>query len=230
MPAQFEGVFPLDTVFDATIEFSTEIVDPVAAIRPPALVVAVPPSLEAIVELVTAMVLLVHRTHRLTNAPPPPCAVLLTTVELSTVTLAVVRPLATLSIAPAVPPTPLDEKLRLSSSSEWVTVSVPFWFSIAPPAPPVTSPRTSWSSLRVSVPWLSTFPPDWPFEESALPNSSSKPEIVTVGLTPDDGSGRISNTRALGELTGVVWSIVVVRAPAPATVMFSSITSGPVES
>ena len=44
-PAQFEAVAPLPIVFEATIELRTEILLPAPAIRPPALVVAVPPSL-----------------------------------------------------------------------------------------------------------------------------------------------------------------------------------------
>ncbi len=71
-PAQFEAVAPLPTVFEAMIEFSTEMLLPVPAIRPPALVVAVPPSLLKIVEFTIVMVLLVHRMHCCRSPPAPP--------------------------------------------------------------------------------------------------------------------------------------------------------------
>ena len=228
-PAQFDAVAPLPTVFDATIEFSTEMLLPVPAIRPPALVVAVPPSLLKIVESTTVTVLVVHRTHRLPIPPAPPAAVLPARVELLTVTVAVVAPLATLAMPPEIPPLPLEAKLRLSSSSECVIVSVPPTFATPAPSPPVVSPRTMSSSLSVSVPSFRTFPPMLPFVEPdvVLPKRISSPEIVTVGATPLAGSGWMSNTRATGVPAGGFCSTVVVRAPAPVIVMFWSISSSP---
>ena len=134
-PEQLENTLPLPTVLEATIEFCTETVVVEAARIPPAFVVVVPPSLAVIVELVIVAVL-VQRVHRLQMAPAPASALLLTRVELSTVRCPTADPVPVLSIPPAVPP-PLDAKLRLSSTRECVSVSVPPTFAMPPPEPPV---------------------------------------------------------------------------------------------
>ena len=223
-PAQLDSVAPLDTVFEATMEFSTEMVLPVPTTSPPAFVAAVPPSLVVMVEFVIVVELAAQTVHRLQTAPTPPAAVLFTRVELSTMRRAVVSRFAKLSMPPAVPPVPFEAKLRLSSRSECVTVSVPPTFAMPAPEPPVVSPRSIKSSLRVSVPSFRMLPPTFPFVEVevALPNNVSSPEIVTVGVKP---FGWMSNTRALA--ADVCCSIVVVRAPAPAMVRFCSIRSSP---
>ena len=145
---QLDSVAPFDTVFDATIEFRTEIVLFGPTTSPPAFVAAVPPSLEAIVEFVIVVVELAAQTvHRLQTAPTPPAAVLSTMVELSTIRRGGrVAVFAKLSMPPAVPPLPLEAKLRLSSTSECVTVSVPPTFAM--PAPSRRSSRQGRSGLR----------------------------------------------------------------------------------
>ena len=117
-PEQLENVLPLPTVLEATIEFCTETVVVEAARIPPAFVAVVPPSLAVIVELVIVAVL-VQRVHRLQMAPAPASALLLTSVELSTVRCPTADPVPVLSIPPAVPPTArreaevvLDERVR----------------------------------------------------------------------------------------------------------------------
>ena len=154
--AQLEGVAPLDTVFDATIVFSTEIELPAPASRPPPFGLAVPPSFAAIVELVIVTVLALHPYARALDRPAARRRRVADerrvvdrrrrarpgVVDPSALTAAEAR--VVLDAANA-------SRSRCRSS-----------FAIPPPRPPVVSPSSMQSSLRVSVPRLRTLPPRLP--------------------------------------------------------------------
>ena len=93
-------------------------------------------------------------------------------------------------------PAPGTVKLLFCVTSEWVIVSVPPSFEIPPPEP-IAWPSSIRSSLSVRIARLRMSPPNSPLLESAFPNASVTPEIVTAGVGFNFGFPTMSNTRAV---------------------------------